>query len=535
MQARETGKRRAQRIPLDYYKKSDGLVVGKWVLSALALVLAAGWWASGWDLSGGSIKDGPRALLRVSKGPVASVHQAWDAKCEACHKPFTSVDGKKWLPPAFVSAGSDQLCQACHQGPAHHASQLSEDVKSCAGCHADHRGRDASLVWIADSDCTSCHASLDAHRDKSKEGPRTYAATIKSFATDHPAFPTEAKTAVDTGNLKFNHALHMTPGQVKAAGDRGPMTWSRLSKADQARYGRGEQSEETPVLLDCRSCHVADAGDSIAAKGPAGPDGASPDLPRGDGAIMLPIRYENHCQACHPLTFDSDPKLIKLSAPHGVQPEEIKRFLSDTYAGQYVRSNPDALNTPRPPRPFPGRPLGSNKDQETVRQAIAESVAKAEATLLAGKQSCQECHWQAGAVGKPLASGEMLKTVEVPNVPNVWMPHAQFNHSSHRAMDCLQCHGGAKTSTTATSILMPTIESCRECHAPATRNASGETVAGVVHDCTACHRYHNGDNPLQGRGALAEAGGDLVSLTRFLTGSSGGKSSVPMPRPAAAK
>ena len=39
---------------------------------------------------------------------------------------------------------------------------------------------------------------------------------------------------------------------------------------------------------------------------------------------MLPIRYENHCQACHPLTFD--PEHLDLSAPHGVQPEIVDAF-----------------------------------------------------------------------------------------------------------------------------------------------------------------------------------------------------------------
>ena len=27
--------------------------------------------------------------------------------------------------------------------------------------------------------------------------------------------------------------------------------------------------------------------------------------------------------------------------------------------------------------------------------------------------------------------------------------------------------------------------------------------AGVRHNCVDCHRYHNGDHPLQGRGAAA--------------------------------
>ena len=46
----ETGKKRAVRIPLDYYKKPDLLASWRLVLSAAALLVAAGW-ASGlsWD------------------------------------------------------------------------------------------------------------------------------------------------------------------------------------------------------------------------------------------------------------------------------------------------------------------------------------------------------------------------------------------------------------------------------------------------------------------------------------------------------
>ena len=41
---RTTGKQRAARIPLDYYKKPDGLGRVRFALVALAPIVALGWW-----------------------------------------------------------------------------------------------------------------------------------------------------------------------------------------------------------------------------------------------------------------------------------------------------------------------------------------------------------------------------------------------------------------------------------------------------------------------------------------------------------
>ena len=48
---------------------------------------------------------------------------------------------------------------------------------------------------------------------------------------------------------------------------------------------------------------------------------------------------------------------------------------------------------------------------------------------------------------------------------------------------------------------IPGIDNCRQCHAPASVNANSEPRGGVRFDCVECHRYHNGERPLQGLGA----------------------------------
>jgi len=239
---RETGEDRWKRIPKDYFKKPDGLQKAKLRLTGLAFVLALGWWAAGvdWDGRGRSATD--LNSLRADHGELARVHSAWDRKCDACHVPFEPIDGRPRLAPASNSPGrsGDKLCTTCHAGPAHHAAAIGSEVKACAGCHRDHRGREASLVRLDDGECTKCHQALDLHTNRGAKlaGSRAYAPKVSGFdAANHPAFRpefadiTRAGEPVDRGKLKFNHALHMSPGIVRRSGDR-PYTRHRSRRND---------------------------------------------------------------------------------------------------------------------------------------------------------------------------------------------------------------------------------------------------------------------------------------------------------------
>jgi hypothetical protein len=90
-----------------------------------------------------------------------------------------------------------------------------------------------------------------------------------------------------------------------------------------------------------------------------------------------------------------------------------------------------------------------------------------------------------------------------------------------------------------TDYLNPGIDNCVQCHAPAKSNAGwlgmGPTASptgGVSFDCTECHRYHNGDNTLQGYGASTEGATTIRSISQFLNGT-GGKPSKIAPAKAA--
>ena len=67
------------------------------------------------------------------------------------------------------------------------------------------------------------------------------------------------------------------------------------------------------------------------------------------------------------------------------------------------------------------------------------------------------------------------------------------------------------------------VKSCQQCHAPAGRQvevAEGVVVTGggVRHGCTDCHKYHNGDHALSGRGATARDPLRPLSVSEFLRG-----------------
>jgi hypothetical protein len=111
----------------------------------------------------------------------------------------------------------------------------------------------------------------------------------------------------------------------------------------------------------------------------------------------------------------------------------------------------------------------------------------------------------------------------------VWFPGAYFNHAAHRSTDCSTCHPASYGSYVKPGVLdrepqILGIDSCRACHAPAgtrvrPRPDGREFVGGGVrHDCTDCHRYHNGDHALQGRGAWANFPARPLGLAEFLPG-----------------
>jgi hypothetical protein len=481
-----------------------------------------------------------------SRGPLARVHAAWDNRCDACHGEQPINDNtwfSVWTGKKHARHNWENLqCQGCHAAPAHHASVVGSS--NCGGCHHDHQGRDFSLVRFDDAACTRCHRDLAAHwtstGDDSRSGP-DYATAIRGFgAVDgHPEF---RKLLEMDGKyqraLKFNHALHMTAGmdRAKALGqgdtpEKYLWTRARIAAGEQYRYRYvsrgghvlGDATSEL-VQLSCSSCHQLDAQDSkepsdviggIPAPWP-GMDGMPANAilpPRAAGRYFQPIVYENQCKACHPIN-DFDPSDPKREAPHRVQVAgpyrqgKLRRSPSDespletldTFLCRYFTERVAAGKFQTDGVKWQPLDRLDPRDAEVrkLRDRVSELVEAARRELLSAK-SCGKCH---------LVEGDRIVP---PTIPTVWFEHANFNHVAHRAVDCKTCHArsypdfrqgpAAGDWEKDLHVHIAGIDSCRECHAPAA-TAGGNPKGGVSARCTDCHRYHNGDQPWHGVGAV---------------------------------
>jgi hypothetical protein len=547
---RPSGKQRAIRIPLDYYKSRDSM--GRWrlVLVCLTPVVALGWWF------GDQLLRGDRAEIRASHGPVWAGHAMWEHDCRACHVPFEPIKSDAAFAPRGSSrlAGSDQRCSACHSGPIHHANQLSQKAESCGGCHRDHRGRDADLNRIPDSQCTICHADLPQAIQGGPPSLEPSFLNVTRFDLDHPDFAIRASSTdglgaivgrlsgdgappLDPSNLKFNHALHLEAGI-----DSG-FTFADLEPEDRPRFGWTTSTPlESKVTLDCTSCHLLDSGDRPADLGPNTSNVSPGGPPRSSGDYLVPISFENHCQACHKLTVGvPETGQQPIEVPHRLQPSELRKFLGRAFAAEVLDADPSLLDRPAG-GPEPADPEatdraetmtidsllgllseetarlpGSRPQASTLGDELREKLRNAEGTLYLGTQTCTECH----SYEEPRSREPSDWKVRPTNVPEIWFSHARFSHSAHRAVNCDQCHGGAGSSTTSDDVLMPPISDCRSCHAPEEVHRGALVRGGARFDCVECHRYHHGDSPLQGIGALARQvdEGQRRAVDEFLRGS----------------
>jgi hypothetical protein len=527
-------KQRAARIPLDYFKRSTRLDAWRnWPTIAAVVVLTVGGWVSR------GFVTGERSKLAYSRGPVASVHATWETNCDVCHQPFVPIGDASWATPVVGRAWSSaDKCEKCHAGPEHHMNQVGEHTPSCAACHREHRGRDASMVQVADAQCVRCHADLAGHT--AGDTSRNFE-DVRSFEHDHPEFRVlRGSPPRDPGKLKFNHALHMSRGMTLDGADhpRSNFTLAHIADPDaRERYRRPGQKDAEMVQLECASCHRLEAADF-------GLDGASHravrlGVTRHGGATMLPITYESQCRACHPLNFD--PALPNVFVPHGLQRDEVGQFVASVYAAQYVKGK---LAASPGQTPFPT--VINREVAEMVRDVVADKVREAERILFTGRTTCAECHYYesselagGNASTQPAVSqtsnrdelsapSDRPGRIAAPAVPEVWFRHAVFDHAAHRALTCRECHerafpdsphasGAAAGADSHQDVLLPGIDTCRRCHSEPTGTRAAAR-GGARTDCTECHRYHNGDHPLEGIGAVRRDARAGYSIKEFING-----------------
>ncbi|CAN5259381.1 hypothetical protein BH11PLA2_BH11PLA2_11310 [soil metagenome] len=422
---------------------------------------------------------GSRGDYHVSHGPVANVHAAWDQKCDTCHKPQGLGDGR--LLDAHAR-WHDFTCEKCHAGPQHHDNLKPEfhHETTCYQCHHDHNGRTFSLVKLSDNHCTRCHQDIEKYMKVVPETSVKKVDNITNFVQDHPKIrPIEVQP--HARHLKFSHSIHLTPGMILAKSPDGKPPANAWTLADIEKVAPGRAAEFKPyaergtnqILLNCQACHQA----------------------ASSGKTFQPIKYEQHCAACHPnvvpnIVTSAESVLKPFPVPHGQQPDKYVGILEAELSRLLQDKHTDLVKTPVTKEPAPA-----------VVQFSSEVKTKAQSamhTLFDTKNDhCAKCHdYPAGT--KPDA---IPASIVPPGIPTVWMKFAKFDHTAHRVADCASCHPNAKSmlgtkehEIDKSPVDILGIASCKECHAPQ-RTVGGKITGGVRHACTDCHDYHQVDHP----------------------------------------
>ena len=366
-------------------------------------------------------------------GPVHSKHASTSAECQNCHT------------DAFERV-QDEACLACHTAD-RHVGPTAEPIlgeQRCASCHLEHNEPPA-LVKQHQGLCANCHSDLPA---------ASGIESVSDFLQDHPQFqvsllqPDIAADGTtewqvrrgsiddnvdnDRSNLKFDHAAHMSPdGIVTPDGKR---------------------------VMECSDCHVPESG----------------------GGAMQAIVMDEHCSTCHTLSFDPDDP--DRTVPHG-DTESVLQVLVEYYSARLLGSDPDAVEQ-RVRRP--GATL-SRADRDKVA-AEARVQAMAVATDLFERRACVNCH----EVTRNKDNAEVPWNVQPVRLTESFLPRARFSHAAHdtEVTSCNGCHKAAD-SKSASDLLIPGIDTCRECHgsAVAGRNDAAQTPS----TCIMCHDFHAQD------------------------------------------
>ena len=297
-----------------------------------------------------------------------------------------------------------------------------------------------------DALCTPCHGDL-----KTATGGRTEAGDATDFGTRHPEFRATLKVAGDDGDAA--RSLRLTVGSP-ALREQSHLKFGHAKHLDP----RGLKTLDGTRVLGCGDCHRPEPG----------------------GARMRPIVMTEHCQGCHRLDFD--PAFPDRQLPHG-DVAGVLNTLLEYYSARYLEGWPDPA-AQGPGARFAATPGPALAPAERERRlGIATARTQIVARDLFARRACSVCH-------------EVRQTPEaaVPwdvtpvHLTQAWFPAASFDHSRHGTTltACTTCHA-AQHSTDAHDVLMPGIESCRQCHAGAASTTTGKVASG----CPSCHVFHD--------------------------------------------
>jgi hypothetical protein len=209
---------------------------------------------------------------------------------------------------------------------------------------------------------------------------------------------------------------------------------------------------------------------------------------------MQPIAYEAQCRKCHPLKL-AEPFNGLGDLPHG-SVENVRGVIRDRLAKQIEQTSQKPsdvvqdgglLHLPQPASLTTAQEHDLAAQIQTADHAIFGVEAKG---------GCVHCHyidavqgeWHVHMTNPTLAIDKSappeMNVTEM--IPSRWLRQATFDHKSHRAIECTECHKAVESSKT-TDILLPSIAVCQTCHGNDAQT-SGPHVSG---NCILCHTYHN--------------------------------------------
>jgi len=418
-----TTKKLARRIDLQYFARPHAFRRWRFWLSMAIPFLALGWLLT-------QVLQGGQTIY--SSGPLASAHAVFTRQCGLCHVTRAG---------AFFRDVRDEACQSCHDGPIHHSNQRF--TPTCSSCHTEHKGA-TRLAATSNASCTQCHAKL-----LTKDGQPHFAVAVSSFDSNHPEFSVLAQGKTDEGKIRLNHYLHLQPLLIGPGNNR--------------------------VQLTCDECHRTSSSDSLPYAAMFHPvAGSSEPSPRGEGANMVPIRFADHCGGCHLLHFDKH--FGDEQVPHD-KPQVIHTFLLKRFA-EYAAAHPGVVHEVE----TPSRQMPQDARIPRVARSPAEWVQfrTADAEWLLWTKTCRQCHLINPTNGAPPPE------VAPSNISRRWLKHAEFDHRPHRMMSCTACHSRALESHDTSDILLPGIETCRQCH-----REDGPSKEVAEGRCRECHQYHD--------------------------------------------
>lgn len=472
---RYTTKTRAKRIALDYFTRPHPLRSWKrWLSIALPLV-AAGWLAV----------EAVRGDQRVyTSGPVSTAHALFETRCTECHQPVSppAQAGLFTRLVAKVSRGvSVEKCETCHAGPRHFDGQGPE-THACTSCHFEHQGRER-LAAVADGACTQCHDRREG-LPKTAQGDSSFTARVARFEAgsefSHPEFRINQpggesekkprrvpidKGALDTATVFLNHAKHLS------------LEAKDLELARPPADITGIVVDKGKRKLACIYCHRLDAR----------------------RVSIEPIEFKKHCTHCHVAEF----KVAGEFLPDTVMPHDTPAIVQAALRARFA----DLFDECRPPsdtpsasckkldEPIGGSSSGRRGDTGRARTSAGSPADRERNWRTHFEQArteifdrCAKCH-----LVDPKPTATELPGIVKPEIPERWLRHSVFDHGVHRPVQCTQCHmkstpdertkkkAGVAESELSSDVLLPTVQTCRECHRP----GSGARTA-----CVACHDYH---------------------------------------------